>query len=402
VRREQRAGVFRLPVQWVNRPEHDFRGFSGTIATGAVRVGDAVKVLPSGTRSTVRGIVTFDGSPDEAGPDQAVTIVLEDEIDVSRGDVICAAEAPDHAADQFDAHIVWMHDHELVPGRPYLMKLAGTTVGMTVSSVRYKVNVNTAEHLAAKTLHLNEIGDCQIATDRPIPYTPYDVSRDLGGFIVVDRITNATVGAGMLRFALRRAENIPWQHVEVTPDTRSELMGHPAAVVWLTGLSGAGKSTIANATEKQLHALGIHTFLLDGDNLRHGLTRDLGFTEVDRVENIRRAAEAARLMADAGLVVLVSLISPFRTERALARELVGDDRFCEVYVDTPLEVAEERDPKGLYAKARRGELMNFTGIDSPYEEPEAPDVRLDTNTLSPEQAAEALVSGLRAMGLVPR
>jgi len=402
VRRDPRTGPFRLPVQWVNRPDHDFRGFAGTVVSGTLRAGDPVKVLPSGTTSTVRAIVTFDGCVEEAVADQAVTVVLEDEVDVSRGDVLVAADSPDHVADQFDAQIVWMHDHELVPGRPYLMKLGATTVGMTVASVKHKVNVNTSEHLAAKTLHLNEIGECQIATDRPVAFTTYDTSRDLGGFVVIDRITNATVGAGMLRFALRRADNIPWQHIEVTPETRSALMGHPAAVVWLTGLSGAGKSTIANTTETRLHALGIHTFLLDGDNLRHGLTRNLGFTEADRVENIRRAAEAARLMADAGLVVLVSLISPFRIERDLARELIGPERFCEVFVDTPLEVAEQRDPKGLYAKARRGELANFTGIDSPYEAPEAPDLRIDAATLTPQQAAEALVAQLRAMGLVPR
>jgi len=399
--RSTHEGPFRMPVQWVNRPHLDFRGFSGVIVGGTVRVGDRVRVAPGGATSTVARISTFDGDLDEAVAEQSVTIVLADEIDVSRGDVLAAADDPVKTADQFEAHVVWMHEEEMLPGRPYLMKLGTTTVNVSISHPKYKVDVNSLEHLAAKTLHLNEIGVCQIALDRSVPYTPYAANRDLGGFVIIDRLTNATVGAGLLHFALRRSENVHWQHVDVTPETRAGLKGHRPAVVWFTGLSGAGKSTIANRAEQRLHSLGVHTTLLDGDNLRHGLNRDLGFTDADRVENIRRTAEVARLMADAGLVVLVSFISPFRAERRFARELAGEGRFCEVFVDTPLEVAEARDPKGLYAKARRGDLPNFTGIDSPYEPPEAPEVRIDTLSQTPEAAADALVDWLRAMSVLP-
>ncbi|HKY13802.1 MAG TPA: sulfate adenylyltransferase subunit CysN, partial [Microthrixaceae bacterium] len=358
---------FRLPVQWVNRPDLDFRGFSGQIVGGRVRRGDAVRALPSGRTSTVSRLVTFDGDLDEGVAGQSVTVVLDDEIDVSRGDVLCADDAPADVADQFEAHVVWMHDDEMLPGRPYLMKLGTQTVGVTFSAPKYTVNVNTLEHLAARTLRLNEIGVCALATDRPVVFDPYADNRDLGGFVVIDRVTNATVGAGLVHFALRRSKNISWQRLDVTADARAALNGHRGGVVWLTGLSGSGKSTLANLTERRLHALGIHTFLLDGDNVRHGLNHDLGFTDADRVENIRRVAEVAALMADAGLVVLVSFISPFRAERELARKVVGPTRFVEVFVDTPLDVAEQRDPKGLYARARRGEIANFTGIDSPYE-----------------------------------
>ena len=387
-------GPFRLPVQWVNRPDLDFRGFSGQIAGGRVRPGDAVRALPSGRTSTVARISTFDGDLDEAVAGQSVTLVLADEIDVSRGDVLCATDAPADVADQFEAHVVWMHDHEMLPGRPYLMKLATQTVGVTFSAPKYTVNVNSLEHLAARTLRLNEIGVCALATDRPVVFDPYADNRDLGGFVIIDRVTNATVGAGLLHFALRRSKNISWQELDVTPDARAALNGHRAGVVWFTGLSGSGKSTIANLTERRLHALGVHTFLLDGDNVRHGLNHDLGFTDADRVENIRRVAEVAALMADAGLVVLVSFISPFRAERELARDVVGATRFVEVFVDTPLEVAEQRDPKGLYTRARRGEIANFTGIDSPYEAPLEPDLHLETVGSAPEQLVEAVLERL--------
>ena len=392
---------FRMPVQWVNRPNLDFRGFSGLVVGGTVRPGDQVRALPSGLSSTVERIVTFDGDLAEASTGQSVTLILADEIDISRGDVLCAGDDPAEVADQFEAQIIWMHEDELLPGRPYLLKLAAATVGVTLSAPKHKVNVNTLERLAAKTLGLNEIGACTISTDRPIAFDPYDHNRDTGGFVLIDRLTNATVGCGLLHFALRRSQNVHWQAVDVTPESRSALKGHGPGVVWFTGLSGAGKSTIANRTEQRLHRLGVHTALLDGDNVRHGLNRDLGFTQADRVENVRRVAEVAKLMADAGIVVLVSFISPFRSERELARELAGEGRFCEVFVDTTLAEAEARDPKGLYRKARSGELANFTGIDSPYEKPEAPEVRIDTSVVEPEEAAEMVIERLRAMGIVP-
>ncbi len=399
---EDRAadGPFRMPVQWVNRPNLDFRGFSGLVSSGTIRPGDAVRALPSGRTSTVARISTFGGDLDEAIAGQSVTLVLADEIDVSRGDVLCGAGEPAAIADQFDAHVVWMHDEPLVPGRPYLAKVGARTVGVTVSPPKYKVNVNTLEQMAAKSLALNEIGVCTITTDRPIPFDPYAANRDTGGLVIIDRISNATLGAGLLDFALRRSQNVHWQAIDVTPAARSELKGHGPAVVWFTGLSGAGKSTIANRTEQLLHSLGVHTALLDGDNVRHGLNHDLGFTEADRIENVRRVAEVAKLMADAGLVVLVSFISPFRAERQLARDLAGEGRFCEVFVDTPLDVAEARDPKGLYRKARDGELANFTGVDSRYEVPEDPELHVDTTSSTPDDAATALVDRLRAMGIV--
>jgi bifunctional enzyme CysN/CysC len=400
---EDRPGrtPFRMPVQWVNRPDLDFRGFSGLIVGGSVRPGDRVRALPSGRTSTVSRLSTFDGDLDRAVTGQSVTVVLDDEIDVSRGDVLCSDDEPAQVADQFEAHIIWMDDQEMLPGRLYLIKLGTSLVGATFSQPKYKVNVNTMEHLAARTLALNEIGVCTVSTDRLVPFDPYTSNRDTGGFVVIDRLTNSTVGAGLLHFSLRRSQNVHWQALEVDGAARSAMKGHRAGVVWFTGISGSGKSTIANRTEQLLHAHGVHTYLLDGDNVRHGLSHDLGFSELDRIENIRRVAEVARLMADAGLVVLVSLISPFRAERQLARELAGEGRFCEVHVDTALADAESRDRKGLYRKARRGELANFTGIDSPYEVPESPELRIDTATATPEQAAEALLDRLRAMGMVP-
>jgi len=392
---------FRMPVQWVNRPDLDFRGFSGAIVGGTLRPGDQVRVLPSGQTSGVARIVTFDGDLDEAVAGQSVTVTLADEIDISRGDVLATADTAPAVADQFEAHIIWMHDHHMLPGRPYLMKIGTRTVGVSIGHPKYRINVNTLEHTAAKTLELNEIGVCNLNLDRPIPFDPYTENRDMGGFIIIDRLTNATVGAGLLHFALRRSQNVHWQALDVDREAHARLKGHGPCVVWFTGLSGAGKSTIANLVEKRLHALGVHTTMLDGDNLRHGLTKDLGFTEEDRVENIRRVAEVARLMVEAGLVVLVSFISPFRAERRMARELVDENQFCEVHVDTPLALAEERDVKGLYGKARRGELTNFTGIDSPYEPPEHPELHIDTTAAAPDVAADHVVDQLRAMGVVP-
>jgi bifunctional enzyme CysN/CysC len=398
---EVAAGPFRLPVQWVNRPNLDFRGFAGTIVGGTVTTGDAIRALPSGQTSTVSRIVVGGVDADRAVAGEAVTICLADEIDVSRGDVLVAADDPAEVADQFEAHIVWMHEHQMLPGRPYLLKIGARTVGVTIEQPKYRVNVNTLEQTAAKTLELNEIGVANINLDRPVPFDPYATNRDMGGFILTDRLTNATVGAGLLHFALRRSHNVHWQAIDVDEAAHTRLKGHQPAVVWFTGLSGSGKSTIANLVEKRLHAAGVHTTMLDGDNVRHGLNKDLGFTEADRVENIRRVAEVSKLMVDAGLVVLVSFISPFRSERQMARDLAGEGRFVEVFVDTPLEVAEERDVKGLYKKARRGELPNFTGIDSPYEAPEAPEVHLDTTSTTPEANAEQIVEHLRATGIVP-
>ncbi|MCR5880945.1 sulfate adenylyltransferase subunit CysN [Phenylobacterium sp. J367] len=389
-----REKPFRMPVQWVNRPNLDFRGFSGLIASGVVKPGDRVKALPSGRESTVDRIVTFRGDLPEAVAGQSVTITLKDEIDVSRGDVLAAAGQPAEVADQFESTIVWFDDEPMLPGRPYLLKLGTRTVAAQVTEPKYKVNVNTLEHLAATRLELNEIGVCNLALDAPIAFDAYAENKDLGGFILIDRISNRTVGAGMLHFALRRSQNIHWQALDVSKAARSAAKGQKARVVWLTGLSGAGKSTIANLLEKRLHAEGRHTYLLDGDNVRHGLNKDLGFTEEDRVENIRRVAEVAKLMVDAGLIVLVSFISPFRAERRMARELMGEREFVEVFVDTPLAEAERRDVKGLYAKARAGQLKNFTGIDSPYEPPEHAEIVIDTTKLAPEQAAEQIFAWL--------
>ena len=393
-----RSRPFRLPVQWVNRPDLNFRGFSGLIASGTVRPGDKVRSLPSGRTSTVQRIVTFDGDLEEARAGQSVTITLQDEIDCSRGDVLTAADAPCEVADQFETNIVWMADEELLAGRSYWLKIGSKMVAAQVTDIKYKVNVNTLEELAGKTLELNEIGVCNLSLDQAIPFDPYADDREMGGFILIDRMTNATVGAGMIHFALRRSQNVHWQALDVTKENRAVLKRQKPAVLWFTGLSGAGKSTIANLVEKRLLAEGRHTYLLDGDNVRHGLNKDLGFTEADRVENIRRVAEVARLMADAGLIVLVSFISPFRAERRMAREMMAEGEFLEVFVDTPLAVVESRDVKGLYRKARAGELKNFTGIDSPYEPPEAAEIRLDTTIISPEEASERIVAVLRDQG----
>jgi bifunctional enzyme CysN/CysC len=389
---------FRLPVQWVNRPHLDFRGFAGVITSGVVRVGDPVRVLPSGRQSHIARVLVGDRDSEVALTGESVTITLDDEVDVSRGDVIAAADASPAVADQFEATIVWMNERPMLQGRSYLLKLATQTVTATISPIKYKVNVNTLEHLAARKLELNDIGICGLELSQPIVYEPYKDNRDLGGFVLIDRLTNATVGAGLLHFALRRSTNVHWQTLDVDRTARVELNGHRPCVVWFTGLSGAGKSTIANLVEKRLHAMGRHTYLLDGDNIRHGLNKDLGFTDADRVENIRRIAEVSRLMADAGLIVLVSFISPFRAERRMARELMAEGEFLEVFVDTPVAIAEQRDPKGLYQKARRGELRNFTGVDSPYEEPEQPELRIDTTRVSAEEGAELVVRALEQAG----
>mgnify|MGYP001174123106 CR=1 FL=1 len=394
------AKPFRLPVQWVNRPNQDFRGFAGTIASGTIRKGTAIRVLPSGRTSRVARIVTYDGDVEQAVAGQSITLVLTDEIDISRGDVISTADAPPGVADQFQATIIWMHDEPMLPGRPYLIKLGTRTLTGSITAPKYKVNVNTLEHLAAKQLDLNEIGVCNLSLDRAVPFDRYADNREMGSFILIDKITNDTVGAGLISFALRRAENIHWQALDVNKYARASQKGQRACILWFTGLSGAGKSTVANLVEKRLHSLGRHTYTLDGDNVRHGLNKDLGFTDADRVENIRRVAEVARLMVDAGLIVLVSFISPFRSERRLARDLVQSGEFFEVFVDTPIEEAEKRDPKGLYKKARRGELKNFTGIDSPYEPPEHPEIHLHTALYSPEEAAEQILARLRDAGML--
>jgi bifunctional enzyme CysN/CysC len=391
---------FRMPVQWMNRPDSTFRGSAGLIVSGAVRLNDPVRILPTGTDSRVARILAGDREVDTAVSGQSVTLTLTDDVDVSRGDVLVARDAPPSVADRFEATIVWMDTQPLFQGRTYLMKLGTSTVSATVAPVKHKIDVNTLEHVAAKKLDLNDIGVCGIELSRPVVFEPYRDSRDLGGFILIDRLTNTTVGAGLLHFALRRSQNVRWQALDVDKSARAELNGQKPCVVWLTGLSGSGKSTIANLVEKRLHALGRHTYLLDGDNVRHGLNKDLGFTEADRVENIRRIAEVSRLMVDAGLIVLVSFISPFRAERRVARELVDASEFVEVFVDTPLGVAEGRDPKGLYKKARRGELKNFTGIDSPYEEPEYPEIRIDTTRVSAEEAAAAILQHLRRAGII--
>jgi bifunctional enzyme CysN/CysC len=391
---------FRMPVQWVNGPNADVRGFSGRVVGGSIRLGDRVRVLPSGVESTVTTIIAKDRNLESALAGQSIMVTLADQVDISRGEVLSDVDSPPDVADQFEATIIWMSDEEMLPGRPYLLKIGARTVGVTMVTPKYKVNVNTLERLAAKTLRVNDIGVCNLRLDEPIVFDAYTENRDMGGFVLIDRVSTNTIGAGLLNFALRRSQNVRWQTVAVNKGAHASLKGHKPCVVWFTGLSGSGKSTIANAVEKQLHGLGLHTYLLDGDNLRHGLNKDLGFTEADRVENIRRVAEVARLMVDAGLIVLVSFISPFRAERRLARELVGANEFCEVFVDTPLDVAEQRDPKGLYKKARRGELKNFTGIDSPYESPEYPEVRIETLRQMPEQAADAILAHLRATGVL--
>jgi bifunctional enzyme CysN/CysC len=391
----------RMPVQWVNRPNLDFRGFSGTIVGGRVKPGDAIVVAGSGRTSTVTRVVTMDGDLDEAIAGEAVTLTLADEVDISRGDVIAEPHARPEVSDQFAAHILWMAEEELLPGRQYLLKVGAKTVPATVTELKHKIDVNTLDHSAAKTLALNEVGYGNLSLAQPIAFDPYKENRDTGGFILIDRFTNATVAAGMIDFGLRRATNVHWQALDIDKTVRATLKGQKPAVLWFTGLSGSGKSTIANLVEKALFAEGRHTYLLDGDNVRHGLNRDLGFTDADRVENIRRVGEAARLFVDAGLIVLVSFISPFRSERRMARELMGKGEFIEVFVDTPIEVCMQRDPKGLYEKAKAGEIRNFTGIDSPYEEPENAEVTLKTVGEEPTALASQLVAHLKSLGIVP-
>ena len=392
--------AFRFPVQRINRPDAEFRGVAGTVVAGSVRVGDSIRVLPSGVDTTVARIVTMDGDLDEAIEGRAVTLVFADDVDTARGDLLVSPSEPAGVADQLQAHLVWMHEQPMLPGRPYLFKFGTRVVGGSIARPKYRINVDTQEHVAAPVLELNEIGVVNLNLDRPVAFDAYGEVRDTGSFIVIDRLTNATVGAGMVQFALRRSQNVQWQAVVVDRAARAELNGHGAGLVWFTGLSGAGKSTVADLVEQRLHAAGIRTYLLDGDNVRHGLNKDLGFTAADRVENIRRVGEVAKLMVDAGLVVLASFISPYAAERAMVRDLFGQGEFCEVFVDAPLAEVERRDPKGLYARARRGELTNFTGIDAPYEPPPAPELRLDTAALTPIEAAERVVARLRDLGLL--
>jgi bifunctional enzyme CysN/CysC len=393
---------FRLPVQWVNRPNQDFRGFCGTIASGVVRQGDRIRVHPSGRETEVARIVAMGGELAEAVAGQSITVTLADELDISRGDVIARADAPASVADQFEATIIWMGEQPMLGGRPYLMKIGAKTVVATPAAPKYRIDMDSLEHLAARRLQMNEVGVCNLALDRQIAFDAYRDNPEMGGFILIDRLSNATVGAGLLHFALRRADNVHLQHVDVDRKARAQSMGQKPCILWLTGLSAAGKSTIANLLDKTLFARGRHTYLLDGDNVRHGLNRDLGFTDADRVENVRRVAEVARLMMDAGLIVIVSLISPYRSERRRVRELVAAQEFVEIFVDTPLHVAEQRDPKGLYKKARRGELKNFTGIDSPYEPPEHAELRIDTVADSAEQAVVQIIGYLTEKGLIDR
>jgi len=390
----------RMPVQWVNRPNLDFRGFSGRILGGSVKPGDAIRVLPSGKTSTVARIVSLDGDKAQGVSGESITLTLADEIDISRGDVISSAHDPAGLADQFEATIAWLDETPMLPGRAYLVKTGASTVGGSISKPKYVVEVNTLDRLVAKTLNVNEVGVCTLTLDRAIAFDPYADNRDMGSFIVIDRLSNHTIAAGTIHFALRRSQNIHWQALEVDKAARARLNGHKPCVLWFTGLSGSGKSTIANLVERKLHALGVRTYLLDGDNVRHGLNKDLGFTAPDRIENIRRIGEVAKLMVDAGLIVLTAFISPFRSERKLARDMVGAGEFVEIFVDTSLAVVEARDPKGLYKKARRGELKNFTGIDSPYEAPDAPELHLETEKLNAEAAADSIVAELRARGVL--
>jgi bifunctional enzyme CysN/CysC len=385
---------FRMPVQWVNRPNLDFRGFAGLIASGSVAPGDKIRVLPSGKISQISRIVTSDGDLPRAVAAQSVTLCLADEIDCSRGDVIVAADAPAEVADQFEATIVWMSEEPMLVGRQYWLKLATQTVTVSVHAPKYQVDVNTMEHLAAKTFELNSIGVANLVTDKPIVFEPYETNRELGAFILINKLTNATVAAGMLHFSLRRSQNIHRQALEISRDAHAGLKHQKPAVLWFTGLSGAGKSTIANLVEKKLHRMNRHTFLLDGDNVRHGLNKDLGFTDADRVENIRRIGEVAKLMTDAGLIVITAFISPFRAERQLVRDMMEAGEFVEIYIDTPLQIAEHRDVKGLYKKARSGKLANFTGVDSPYEPPISPEIHINTTAMTPAQAASLIIDQL--------
>ncbi|MEL6568902.1 MAG: sulfate adenylyltransferase subunit CysN [Pseudomonadota bacterium] len=391
---------FRMPVQWVNRPNLDFRGFSGQVSGGTVKIGDRIKVMPSAKESRIKSIVTMDGELEEAIAGQSVTLTLDDEIDCSRGDVIATAENPPEASDQFQVRILWMSDDALLPGRKYILKIGAKMVRATINAPKYAIDINTLNDDPARTLEINEFGVCTMALDEPIAFDPYNDSRETGGFIIIDRITNNTVGMGLIDFALRRASNIHWQALEINRDALAEQKGQKPAVLWFTGLSGSGKSTVANELQKRLFALGRHTMVLDGDNVRHGLNRDLGFTDADRVENIRRVSHVAKLMADSGLIVLVSFISPFRSERQMARNLMNEGEFVEIFMDTPLEVAEERDVKGLYKKARTGEIKNFTGIDSPYEAPLSPEVVIDTTEKTADEGAGEILQWLKVNGVI--
>ncbi|QYJ02248.1 sulfate adenylyltransferase subunit CysN [Thalassovita mediterranea] len=391
---------FRMPVQWVNRPNLDFRGFAGQVVSGTIKPGDGVRALPSGKTSKVARVVTMGADLNEAVEGQSVTLTLEDEIDISRGDVICADKSPAEVSDQFQTTMIWMSDSPMLPGRSYVMKIGARECQMQVTEQRHRIDVNTRAHEAAKTLGLNEIGVVNVALDREVAFDPYKANRRMGGFIVIDRMTNETVGLGLINFALRRASNIHRQSLDVSKELRASMKGQKPVMLWFTGLSGAGKSTVANLVEKRLAAMGKHTYTLDGDNVRHGLNNDLGFTDADRVENIRRVGEVSKLMLDAGLIVLVSFISPFRAERRIVRQMVEDGEFWEVFVDVPLDVAESRDVKGLYKKARAGEIKNFTGIDSPYEAPTDPEIHVDANKLAPEEAAELIISRLEQAGLI--
>jgi bifunctional enzyme CysN/CysC len=395
-----RKQPLRMPIQWVNRPNLNFRGFAGTIVAGVLHKGETIRVQPSGRTTQVSRIVTFDGDLEEASAGQSITFTTTDEVDMSRGDLVVSANDPAEISDQFEATVVWMSEAPLLPGRSYFLKIGTKTVTGTVAPLKYRINVNTLQHMAASKLDLNEIGVCNIELDRPIAFDPYQINRDTGGFILIDRITNDTVGAGMLHFALRRASNVQWQALDVNKAGRAAMKGQKPCVLWYTGLSGAGKSTIANLVDKKLHSMKRHTYLLDGDNIRHGLNKNLGFTDADRVENIRRISEVAKLMVDAGLIVSTAFISPFRAERQMARSLLGEGEFIEIFVDTPIGVAEQRDPKGLYKKARRGDLKNFTGIDSPYEFPESPEIWIDTTAVTPEQASEKVVAYLQEHGML--
>lgn len=400
VEAEETSLPFRMPVQWVNRPDLDFRGYAGRIAGGIIRPGDDIRVLPSGKQSKIARIVTMDSDLDEAVSGQSVTLTLTDEIDISRGDVIATSETPPEISDQFDTTIIWLSEEPMLPGRSYRMKTSSRLVSATVNAPKHKTDVNTLQKLPAKTLQLNEIGNCTLAVDRPIAFDSYAENRQTGSFILIDRMTNNTVGMGMINFPLRRAANIHWQNLDINKAANAEQKGQNPAVLWFTGLSGSGKSTIANEVQRRLYATGRHSFILDGDNVRHGLNRDLGFTDADRVENIRRVAEVSKLMVEAGLITLVSFISPFRAERELARNLMEEGEFIEIFVNTPLSVAETRDPKGLYKKARAGNLKNFTGIDSPYEAPENPEIEINTAEMSVEDAAERVINGLIERGII--
>ena len=382
---------FYMPVQWVNRPNQNFRGFSGKIASGTVKPGDKVRILPSGKTSHVDRIVTYDGDLDQADSDQSITLTLKDEVDCSRGQIIVSESSTLESADQFETTLIWMDDNTMIPGRSYYLKIGAQTLSATVSKIKYKINVNTTDKIAANTLNLNDISIVNVTTDRSISFTPYNKNRTLGGFILIDKMTNTTVGAGLINFSLSRANNIHWQVMDVTRDHRSKLKNQKPGVIWMTGLSGSGKSSIANAVEKKLLQMNRHTFILDGDNVRQGLNKDLGFTDVDRVENIRRVGHVAKLMTDAGLLVIVAFISPFRSEREMVRQMMDSNEFVEVYIDTPLSVVEERDVKGLYAKARSGQIKNFTGIDSPYEIPKHPDIHIKTIDLTIDEAAEQIL-----------